>query len=85
MNKFITVGVALVFSGGILTACATKPAPSTTTTTRTQTSTDKASGESSHSDVKETRTDMPDGTQEVKTTSTTKETTPQATHSPPAK
>jgi len=56
--------------------CGGKPAAKSTTTTSTQTSTQQDTGESTKSEVKETRTEQPDGSQEVKRTETTKQVTP---------
>jgi hypothetical protein len=91
MTRFIaSATTAIVFSGAVFAAaCASKPVPASSTTTRTQTSTERATGETTRSDVKETRTEKPDGTQVVQTTTTTKDTTPPpsapAPQAPPVK
>jgi len=58
-----------------MTACASKTPPRSTTTTRTQTNTQEGDVQTT-TDVKETTVNQQDGSQSVKRTTSTDQTTP---------
>jgi hypothetical protein len=71
-------GVAIVFALVLVACFGNKPAPKSTTTTRTQTVTERNTGQSTTSDVVETRTEQADGTQDVVRSETIKQSKPPA-------
>jgi hypothetical protein len=80
MSNSLTSKVAALFCTIALAACfGGKPEPKSTTVTRTQSTTEQAGGQTTSSDVEETRTEQADGTQDVVRTETTTQSKPAAT------
>ena len=76
-KSLISTGAALLLTL-TLGACGHSTPPASTTTTKTETATENASGEKTKSEVTEKRVEHSDGTQEVQTSTKTKEVTPPA-------
>ena len=73
-----TLGAAILATT-FLFGCGGKPAPKSTSTTRTQTTVEAEDGTSTSTDVQEKRVEQADGTQDVETTKTVKQTIPATT------
>jgi hypothetical protein len=80
MSRSISAaGFAIVSTLALVAAgCGSKTPPKSTTTTHSQIITETDTGESSTTDVTETRVRQKDGTQDVERTETTKKTIPKS-------